>query len=165
MEPSRLLPFYFPTTVIVFLCLFTFFVALASLLTAMKQIEPGQALCSANALPCCFLQCGFPPLNLLVCCGLLPSHSLLQLVLWLCPPWASFIFFATNDAATSVKWLETCHKNVRNRKSLILMLLSAGFCCTCCSDFPGHHCSYYTCIKFQGFVFWLVPNFLKYFLE
>lgn len=52
------------------------------------------------------------------------------------PTFTFFIFFATNDAAASVKWLETYNTNVRNRKSLILVLLSAGFCCTCCSEFP-----------------------------
>lgn len=36
MEPPKLLPFYFPATVIVFLCLFTFSVALASLLYYYK---------------------------------------------------------------------------------------------------------------------------------
>lgn len=140
MEPLTLLPFYFPATTILFLCLFTFLVILASLLTATKQTKPGQVLCSANALPCWFLQCGFPSLHLPLCCGLLSSHSLLQLGLWLCPPspFLSFFFFlfAANDAAVSVKWLETCNTNVRNRKSLILVLLSAGFYCTCCSEFP-----------------------------
>lgn len=77
-----------------------------------------QAVCSANTLRCSFLRCGFPPLHWPVCSGLLAIHFLLLLLLlWLCPPWASFIVFVTNDAATSVKWLETCQKYVRNEKS------------------------------------------------
>ena len=139
MKPQRLLPFYFPDTVIIFVCLFTFLVALSCLLTPMKQIKPGQTLCSTNTLPSWFLQCGFPPLRLPVCCGWLSRH--------LCYGYLGLLsyFFAVNEAATSLKWLETYHKTVRNRKSLILMLLSAGFSCTCCSDFPGHRCFCFTC--------------------
>lgn len=77
-----------------------------------------QAVCSGNTLQSAFPQCGFPPWHLPVCSGLLVIHSLLLLVLWLCPPWDSFIVSVTNDAETSVKCLETFQKYARNEKSL-----------------------------------------------
>lgn len=34
-----------------------------------------------------------------------------------------------------------------------LILFTAGFCCTCCSDFPGHHCFYFTYISSRFLLF------------
>lgn len=36
---------------------------------------------------------------------------------------------------------------------ITLMLFSAGFCCTCCSHFPGHHCFYFTYVSSKFLLF------------
>lgn len=55
VEHLRILPFYFSTTLIFFLCVFIFLVALAMLLTATKQTKTGQALCHVDSFNVDFL--------------------------------------------------------------------------------------------------------------
>lgn len=138
VEHARCLLFYTPATLIVFLSFFfTFLMALSSLFTAMKQTEPGK--CSSQDVLC---HVGSSNMDFLICtrqCTVDYSQAI-PFCIWFCARACPHL--ATSAAATSLKWLETWDNIGRNRGSWILMLLSAGFCCACCCDFAGQHCSY-----------------------
>lgn len=130
---SKMFPFLYSSYLHCFPLFLTFLMALYSLLTAMKQTEPGKF--SSWDMLC---HVGYSNLDFLICtsqCTVDYSQAI-PFCIWFCACGCPHL--ATNAAATSVKWLETWDRTVRNRESWILMLLPAGFCCA----FTGQHCSY-----------------------
>lgn len=110
-----------------------------------------QAVCSANTLQYLFLQCGFPPLLSVQWIATDPFSSAAGSGVM---PTLGFVHCFCH------KWCYNFCENIRNFSEICkkweiinLILFSAGFCCTCCSDFPGHHCFYFTYVSSKFLLF------------